>query len=82
MSPWLLGAILLTAGLAPLAWVAWREDPVEGTVAAQAAGVVAALILLLLAEAFDRQPFVDLALVLGVMSFVGMLAFLRFFERR
>jgi multisubunit Na+/H+ antiporter MnhF subunit len=45
------------------------------------AGVIAVLVLLLLAEGFQRQPFVDLALVLALLSFVGALAFVRYMER-
>jgi multisubunit Na+/H+ antiporter MnhF subunit len=50
-------------------------------IALEAAGVDAALILLLLAEGTRRQPFADLAIVLAVMSFAGAIAFVRFLER-
>jgi multicomponent Na+:H+ antiporter subunit F len=53
----------------------------EGLVALEMAGVIAVLVLLLLVESFQRQPFVDLALVLALLSFVGTLAFVRFMER-
>jgi multicomponent Na+:H+ antiporter subunit F len=53
----------------------------EGLVALELAGVISVLVLLLLAEGFQRQPFVDLALVLAVLSFVGTLAFVRYMER-
>ena len=81
MTPWLGAAIALGAGLLPCAIVCSRERPLEGIVALEVAGVVAALALLLMAEAFRRQPFVELALVLAVMSFAGALAFLRYAER-
>ena len=54
----------------------------EGLVALQLAGEIVALVLLLLAEGFQRQPFTDLALILAVLSFVGSLVFLRFMEER
>jgi multisubunit Na+/H+ antiporter MnhF subunit len=44
--------------------------------------VLATVILLLLAEGFHRQPFVDLALVFAVLQFAGSLAFVRMLERR
>jgi multisubunit Na+/H+ antiporter MnhF subunit len=54
----------------------------EGLVALQLAGEIAALVLLLLAEGFQRQPFADLALILAVLSLVGSLVFMRFMEER
>ena len=54
----------------------------EGLVALQLAGEIVALVLLLLAEGFQRQPFADLALILAVLSFVGSLVFMRFMEER
>ena len=50
--------------------------------ALELAGVIAPLVLLLMAEGFHRQPFADLALVLAFLSFAGSLAYARFLERR
>jgi multisubunit Na+/H+ antiporter MnhF subunit len=44
------------------------------------AGPVCALILLLLAQGFHRQPFVDLAVILAVVSAAGSLVLARFLE--
>jgi multicomponent Na+:H+ antiporter subunit F len=82
MSEWQLAAVVLTAALAPCGWVCLRGSFAEGVVAVQLAGTVAALALLVLAEAERRQPFADLALVLVVLSFAGTLVFLRFLERQ
>jgi multicomponent Na+:H+ antiporter subunit F len=80
MNEWLLAAaILLVAMIAPGA-VAVRGTATDGVVAVQFAGILAALALLVMAEAFGRQPFGDLALVLAVLSFAGTLAFARFLE--
>jgi len=49
-------------------------------VALSLTGVIATLVLLLLAEGFHRQPFVDLAVAPAVMSFIGSVAFVRFLE--
>jgi multisubunit Na+/H+ antiporter MnhF subunit len=38
-------------------------------------------ILMLLAEGFHRQPFIDLAVVFAPMSLVGALVFARLMER-
>jgi multisubunit Na+/H+ antiporter MnhF subunit len=81
MNQWLWAAAVLTAALIPLAAVAVRRPPLEGLVALEAAGADATLVLLLLSEGTHRQSFVDLALVLGALSFVGAVAFVRFFER-
>ncbi|MGH2875466.1 MAG: monovalent cation/H+ antiporter complex subunit F [Solirubrobacteraceae bacterium] len=82
MNEWIVAAIvLLIGGIAPLGVVTVRGDAMEGVVALALAGVIAALVLLLLAEGFHRQPFVDLAVALAVMSFIGSVAFARFLER-
>ena len=83
MNEWILAAVvLLIGGIVPCLVVCVRASPMEGLVALQLAGEVVALVLLLLAEGFQRQPFADLALVLAVLSFVGSLVFVRFMEER
>jgi multisubunit Na+/H+ antiporter MnhF subunit len=78
---WLWAAAVLTVPLAGLAVVAVRRPVLEGVVALEAAGVDAALVLLLIAEGTRRQAFADLAIVLAALSFVGGIAFVRFLER-
>jgi len=82
MTKWLAAAIALGAALLPLAAVCVRGSVLEGLVALEAAGVIASLALVVLSEAFSRQPFIDLAIVLVAMSFAGSLGYLRYFERR
>ena len=82
MNEWILAAIVLVlGGILPCLVVSVRASVMEGLVALEMAGVISVLVLLLLAEGFQRQPFVDLALVLALLSFVGTLAFVRFMER-
>jgi multisubunit Na+/H+ antiporter MnhF subunit len=81
VNEWLWAAAVLTAALTALVVVAIRRPLLEGVVALEAAGVNAALVLLMIAEGTRRQPFGDLALVLAVTSFAGALAFLRFGRR-
>ena len=81
MNEWLWAAAALTVALAALVVVAIRRPLLEGLVALEAAGVNAALVLLMVAEGTRRQPFGDLALVLVATSFIGALAFLRFARR-
>ena len=58
-----------------------RASPSDGLVALNLGGTIATLVLLLLAEATQRQPFFDLAVVSAVLSFAGGLAYARFLER-
>jgi multisubunit Na+/H+ antiporter MnhF subunit len=77
---WLWAAAVLTAALVPLLWTCARLPAPEGVIALEAAGIDAALALLLIAEGTGRQPFGDLAIVLAVVSFIGAIAYLRFIE--
>lgn len=81
MNEWIIAAVvLLIAGTLPLGLTCLLSDAIEGLVALSLTGVIATLVLLLLAEGFHRQPFVDLAVALAVMSFIGSVAFVRFLE--
>ena len=55
--------------------------PLSGLAALQVAGGVTTSILILLSEAFRRQPFIDLALVFAVLTLVGGVVFARSLER-
>jgi multisubunit Na+/H+ antiporter MnhF subunit len=77
----MVGAVVLVALLVPLAALAALGTPDDGLVALQMAGVVTTVALLLMAEALDREILADLALVLGVASFVGGLAYATLLER-
>ena len=81
MNEWLIASLVLLVAMVPLAAVCVWSSAVDGLVALQVGGTNAALILLLLAEGFNRQPFADLALILALMSFVGSLGFAYFLER-
>lgn len=78
MNAWLWAATVLAAGLAPLTIIAALGRAVDGLVATEAAGLDAALALLLYAEGTQSQSFASLALVAAVMSFVGSIAYVRF----
>lgn len=71
MNQWLIATLVLLVTLVPAAAVTFRAGPRSGLVSLQVVGASATLILLLLAQGFGRQPFVDLALIAAVMSFVG-----------
>jgi multisubunit Na+/H+ antiporter MnhF subunit len=81
VNEWLWAAAVLTVALGALVAAALRRPLLEGLVALEAAAVNATLIMLLIAVGTKRQPFGDLALILGITSFAGSLAFLRFGRR-
>jgi multisubunit Na+/H+ antiporter MnhF subunit len=78
---WLWAATVLLAAVLPLTLVAARRDVLDGIVAMEAAGADVALALLLLAQGTEREPFADVALVAGVLSFVGSVGFVRLIGR-
>jgi multisubunit Na+/H+ antiporter MnhF subunit len=83
VNEWLIAALVLFVGaLVPVTIAGLSRDTMAAAAALNLAGPVAALILLLLAEGFHRQPFVDLAVVLSVVSFVGSVIVARFLEWR
>jgi multicomponent Na+:H+ antiporter subunit F len=81
MSQWLLGAAVLAVCLIPCALVCFFAGPLSGLAALQVAGGLTTSILILLSEAFRRQPFIDLALVFAVLAVVGGIIFARILER-
>ena len=81
MTAYFAAAAVLVTGLAPLMVFSVRASPPDGLVALNLGGTIATLGLMLLAEATERQPFFDLALVSAVLSFAGGLAYARFLER-
>jgi multicomponent Na+:H+ antiporter subunit F len=81
MNLWLIAATILLLGLIPCGVVCLTAPVMDRLVALQLAGVVSTVILLLLAEGFQRPSYVDLALTLAVLLFTGGLTFARFLER-
>jgi multisubunit Na+/H+ antiporter MnhF subunit len=78
---WLALAAVLLAGVAACGVLASLRPPTDGLVALELASVLGTLALLALAEGTHRQSFGDLAVVSGLASVVGALAFARFLER-
>jgi multicomponent Na+:H+ antiporter subunit F len=81
VNEWLLAALALLAGLVPCGVVCLRGDPVNRLVGLEMAGTVDTLVLLLLAQAYHRVIYLDLALALALLSFAGGMVFARFLER-
>jgi multisubunit Na+/H+ antiporter MnhF subunit len=81
MNEWLLAVLVLLASLVPCGCVAVLRSAADGVVALELAGVIDATILILLSQGFQRQPFIDLAVVAALLSFIGAIVFVRFVER-
>ena len=81
MNEWEIAAAVLGFALIPCGAVALLSDPAHGLAALEVGSVLLCTILVLLAEGFHRQPFIDLAVVFAPMSLVGSLVFARLLER-
>jgi multisubunit Na+/H+ antiporter MnhF subunit len=81
MNEWQIAATVLGFAVIPCLVVCLLAPAPHALVALELAGVLVSTILMLLAEGFHRQPFIDLAVVLAPMSLVGALAFARLMER-
>ena len=81
MNEWEIAAAVLGFALIPCLAVALLAAPPHGLAALEVAAVLLSTILMLLAEGFHRQPFVDLAVVFAPMSLVGSMLFARLMER-
>jgi multisubunit Na+/H+ antiporter MnhF subunit len=78
---WLWAATAIIAAQLPLLAVAARRPPHEGLIGLEVGGATSAEGLGLVSVGTGREAFADLALAVGLLSFVGALAFLRFLAR-
>ena len=81
MNQWLIAALVLAACLLPCAYVCVAHGPLSGLAALEVASALTTGILMLLAESFRRQPFIDLAVVFSILSVVGAIIFARLLEQ-
>ena len=81
MNAWLVAAGGTALSLIPCAFVCLRGGPIDRLVGLEMTAVCNSLVLLLLAEGFQRTTFYDVALSLSLLSFGGGLVFARFLER-
>jgi multisubunit Na+/H+ antiporter MnhF subunit len=80
MNEWEIAATVLTAAILPCVGVCMLASAAAALAALEVAGTLATTALIVLSEGFHRQPFIDLALILAVLSVVGSLAFARLME--
>jgi multicomponent Na+:H+ antiporter subunit F len=76
-----IAGVLLVGGLGPCLLAVSRGDGVARLAALNVAGPLTVLLCLVLAAAFQRSSYVDVALVLAPVSFAGTLVYARFLER-
>lgn len=82
MSAATVAAIALTALGLPMCLARVAAGSVlSRLVGLQLTGSVASLVLVLVADGAGRSSYLDLALVLSLLSFAGTLVFLRFIQR-
>ncbi|HEY1568079.1 MAG TPA: monovalent cation/H+ antiporter complex subunit F [Solirubrobacteraceae bacterium] len=81
MNRWELAALVLIVALLPCLVVAAFAGAGAALAAVEVAGVLGVTALMVLSEGFHRQPFIDLAVVLALVSIVGSLTFARMMER-
>jgi multisubunit Na+/H+ antiporter MnhF subunit len=81
MNEWEIGAIVLIAALVPCLVVCVVAGVAEALAAVEVASMLAVSALMLLAQGFQRQPFIDLAIVLALLGLVGAMVFARMMER-
>jgi multisubunit Na+/H+ antiporter MnhF subunit len=74
-------ATALVALELPLLAYAALAPRIEALLALQASGAVFTLALMCLAQGFHRSAYTILAVVAAVLTFVGGMVFVRFFER-
>lgn len=81
MNEWEIAAAVLGAAVIPCLGVCLLTGAMRALVAFELAGTLVTTVLMLLSEGFHRQPFVDLALLLALLSVVGAMAFARLMEK-
>jgi multisubunit Na+/H+ antiporter MnhF subunit len=78
---WELAAVVLIGAMLPCAGVCLWAGAGAALAALEVVGTLASTVLMLLSEAFSRQPFVDLAIISALLTIVGGLAFARLMEQ-
>jgi multisubunit Na+/H+ antiporter MnhF subunit len=80
VSEWEIAALVLGVALVPCLGVCLFGAAEDALPAFEVAGTLTTTALMLLSEGFQRQPFIDLAIVLAMLSLIGSLAFARMME--
>jgi len=81
MNIWLIIAVIFLLEMIPCIIVAVIEKIMERFVAFQMVQVMAVLVMLLLAQGFNRDIYFDLAVTMSVLALASGLVYARFLER-
>jgi multicomponent Na+:H+ antiporter subunit F len=82
LEPWLWATFGLIVCLIPCAYLCiFKNDVVDCLIGLETAGLIETLVLLCLAQGFQRNSFFDLALAMSILTFGGGLVFVRFLAR-
>jgi multicomponent Na+:H+ antiporter subunit F len=76
-----IALVLLVAAAGPCLVAVCRGEPGERLVALQSLSVTLKVVLVLLAVGQDRPAYLDVPLILALVSLAGSLVFARFFGR-
>jgi multicomponent Na+:H+ antiporter subunit F len=76
-----IALVLLVAAAGPCLVAVCRGEPGERLVALQSLSVTLTVVLVLLAVGQDRPAYLDVPLILALVSLAGSLVFARFFGR-
>jgi len=78
MTAWMIGSTALLIALIPCGWIALTASTEKRLVGLEMTGILCTLELMLLTIAFNRTPFMDLAVALGLLSFGAGMVFAHF----
>lgn len=81
MNLWLIAAAAVAISLIPCAVITLRGSPERRLVGLEMTGIVLTIMLVLLTIGSGRKAFIDLPLVLAVLSFGSGIVFVRFLEK-
>jgi len=81
VSGFVVAAIVMLIGVIPCGIVVWRGTAMEALVGYEAISSIAVLVLVLLAEGFNRFGELELPIVLAVLLFGSGLVFVHALER-
>ncbi|KAB2363187.1 MULTISPECIES: monovalent cation/H+ antiporter complex subunit F [Actinomadura] len=73
--------VILVAAVLPALLTTLRGRPADRLAGLIVTGPLVTLVLALLASAYGRTSYLDVALILALLSFAGALVFARFFSR-
>ncbi len=81
MNLWLAASAGISLTLLPCAFVCFRGSPERRLVGIEMTSLLLTLLLVALTIAFGTQPFIDIALIMAILTFGGGLFYARFMER-